>query len=376
MKNHFTESIEQLFKESTETNRKLVKSMETLMNLPDIDVGTTPKELVYQEDKMKLFHYKHMTEELCPVPLLITYALVNRQYMMDLQPDRSLIRNLLEHGQDVYIIDWGYPGPDDRYLTMDDYINGYIDNAVDKIRQKSKLDKINLIGVCQGGTFSVIYSALHPEKIRNLVTMVTPVDFDTDDGLLNIWAKELPIDNMVDTLGIIPGDMLNVGFLMLKPLQLTIDKYVTLADAYDRKEIIENFVRMEKWIFDSPDQAGEAMRQFINDLYKNNLLIKNKLVIDGKRVNLKKINMPLLNIYAEQDHLVPPSSTKPLNDAVSSKDKTLFAYPGGHIGIYVSSRSQTEMAPAISEWLVQRSQPQKKSTSNQPKRPRAAKKTG
>lgn len=355
MKNYSAENIEQLFKEASETNRKLVKSMEILMNLPDIDVGTTPKELVYQEDKMKLFHYKPLVNELCPVPLLITYALVNRQYMMDLQPDRSLIRNLLEHGQDVYIIDWGYPKPGDRYLTMDDYINGYIDNAIDIIRQQSKLDKINLLGVCQGGTFSVIYSALHSEKIRNLVTMVAPIDFDTQDGLLNIWAKDLPIDNIVDTLGIVPGDMLNIGFLMLKPLQLSIDKYVTLTDAYERKEIVENFVRMEKWIFDSPDQAGETMRQFVNDLYKNNLLIKNKLEIDGKSVNLKNINMPLLNIYAEQDHLVPPSSTKPLNDAVSSKDKTLFAFPGGHIGIYVSSRSQKELAPAISEWLSQRS---------------------
>jgi polyhydroxyalkanoate synthase len=179
---------------------------------------------------------------------------------------------------------------------------------------------------------------------------------------------------MVDTLGIIPGDMMNVGFLMLKPFQLTLDKYVTLTDACDRKEAIENFVRMEKWIFDSPDQAGEAIRQFTNDLYKKNLLIKNKLVIGGRRVDLKKIDMPLLNIYAEQDHLVPPSSTKPLNDAVSSKDETLFAFPGGHIGIYVSSRSQTELAPAVSEWLAKRSQPQKKSTSSQPKRPRAAKK--
>jgi len=368
MKNIPAIHMEQLFKEAIETNRKLVKSMEILMNLPDIDVGTTPKELVYQEDRMKLFHYQPMVEELCPVPLLIIYALVNRQYMMDLQPDRSLIRNLLEHGHDVYIIDWGYPMPSDRYITMDDYIERYIGNVVDIIREKNKIEKINLLGVCQGGTFSVIYSALHPEKIRNLVTMVTPIDFDTEDGLLNIWAKELPIDNIVDTLGIIPGDMLNIGFLMLKPLQLTLDKYISLTDAYERKEIVENFIRMEKWIFDSPDQAGEAIRQFVNDLYKKNLLIQNKLVINGKRVNLKKINMPLLNIYAEQDHLVPPSSTKPLNDAVSSKDKTLFAFPGGHIGIYVSSRSQKEMAPAISKWLTQRSQTLKKLTPNQRKR--------
>ncbi len=368
MRNPVSQNVEQLMEEITETNRKVLKGMEILMNISDIDVAPTAKDLVYEEDKMRLFHYKPLTKKLCPVPLLITYALVNRQYMMDLQQDRSLIRNLLEHGQDIYIIDWGYPGPGDLYLTMEDYINGYLNNAVDIVRERSKLDKINLLGVCQGGTFSVIYAALHPEKIRNLIVMVAPVDFDTDEGLLHIWARDLPIDKMVDTLGVIPGDIMNIGFLMLKPFQLILDKYVGLMDNLDNKETVENFVRMEKWIFDSPGQAGEAIRQFVNDLYKNNLLIKNKLKIGDQVVDLKKIDMPLLNVFAEQDHLVPPSSSKPLNDAVSSTDKSVFSLRGGHIGIYVSAQSQKEMAPTIAEWLMTRSQLTKKTTSGRTKK--------
>jgi len=363
MRNPVSENLEQLMEEVAETNRKLLKGMDILMNITDIEVGTTPKDLVYEEDKMKLFHYRPMAKEHCPVPLLITYALVNRQYMMDLQPDRSLIRNLLEHGQDIYIIDWGYPGPGDRYLTLDDYINGYINNAVDIVRERSKLDKINLLGVCQGGTFTAIYAALYPEKIRNLVVMVAPIDFGTEDGLLHIWAKDMPIDNMVDTFGVIPGDIMNIGFIMLKPFQLMLHKYVGLLDNFDNKETVENFVRMEKWIFDSPGQAGEAIRQFVNDLYKNNLLIKNKLKVGDRRVDLKRINMPLLNVFAEQDHLVPPSASKPLNDAVSSTDKSIFSLRGGHIGIYVSTQSQKELAPTIAEWLAARSQLERKATS-------------
>jgi polyhydroxyalkanoate synthase len=360
MRNPFVENIEQFVEEMTETNQKLLKLTDILMDIPDIDVGTTPKDLVYQEDKMRLFHYKPMVKMLCPIPTLVTYALVNRQYMMDLQSDRSLIKNLLGLGLDIYIIDWGYPSSADRYLTLDDYINGYINNAVDIVRERSKLDKINLLGVCQGGTFSAIYSALHPEKIRNLIVMVAPIDFHTDDGLLHIWGRDLPIDNMVDTLGIIPGNIMNVGFVMLKPFQLLLDKYMGLIENCDKKEIVENFVRMEKWIFDSPGQAGEAIRQFVNDLYKNNLLIKNKLKIGEQRVDLRKIDMPLLNIFAEQDHLVPPSASKPLNDAVSSQDKSFFSLRGGHIGIYVSSQSQKELAPAVAEWIKLRSQLQKK----------------
>jgi len=373
MRNPFVENMEQFVKEMTETNQKLLKLTDILMNLSDIDVGTTPKDLVYEEDKMRLFHYKPMVKTPCPVPMLVTYALVNRQYMMDLQSDRSLIRNLLGLGLDIYIIDWGYPGPGDRYLTLDDYVNGYMNNAVDIVRERSKLDKINLVGVCQGGTFSVIYAALYPEKLRNLVVMVAPIDFDTDDGLLHVWARDLPIDNMVDTLGVIPGDIMNVGFVMLKPFQLMLDKYMGLIENCDKKEVVENFVRMEKWIFDSPGQAGEAIRQFVNDLYKNNLLIKNKLKIGEQPVDLRRINMPLLNIFAEQDHLVPPSASKPLNDAVSSKDKSFFSLRGGHIGIYVSSQSQTELAPAVAEWITLRSQLPKKAVSGRSKKARSAK---
>lgn len=229
-------------------------------------------------------------------------------------------------------------------------------------------DKINLVGVCQGGTFTAIYAALFPDKVRNLVVMVAPIDFDTDEGLLHIWAKDLPIDNMVDTLGIIPGEGMNIGFVMLKPFQLLIDKYVGLLENYDKKEVVENFLRMEKWINDSPAQPGETIRQFVNDLYKNNLLIKNELKVDGQTVDLRRINMPLLNVFAEQDHLVPPSCSRPLNDAVFSKDKSIYSFPGGHIGIYVSSRSQRELAPAIADWITVRSQLPKGAVSPRSKR--------
>jgi polyhydroxyalkanoate synthase subunit PhaC len=341
-------------KELEDINRKLVKGAETLTTITDVEVEPTPKELVFEEDKMRLFHYLPDEALACPTPILICYALVNRQYMMDLQSDRSLIRNLLGQGLDIYIIDWGYPDHGDRYVTMEDYIDVYLDDCVEVVRERSGCEKINLLGVCQGGTFTAIYSALYPEKIRNLVTMVAPVDFHTTDGLLNVWSQHMDIDNMVDTMGIIPGEFMNVGFLMLKPFQLMVDKYVGLMDNLDDPATVANFVRMEKWIFDSPAQAGEAFRKFLKDLYQDNKLVKGELMIGDRRVDLKKITMPLLNIYATEDHLVPPASSIPLNDLVGSEDKTLYSFPGGHIGIYVSSRSQKELAPNVSQWLIDR----------------------
>jgi polyhydroxyalkanoate synthase len=238
---------------------------------------------------------------------------------------------------------------------MEDYIDGYINNAVDMVRKRSGQDKINLLGVCQGGTLSVIYSALYPEKIRNLVTMVTPIDFSVEDGLLFVWSKHLKVDNLVDAFGVIPGDYMNVAFQMLKPFQLAMDKYMGLLDKLDDPKAVEDFMRMEKWIFDSPSLAGEALRKFLKDLFQDNLLIQNRLEIGGRLVNLKNIDMPLLNIIAEQDHLVPPSSSQPLNTCISSKDNDTIIFPGGHIGLFVSTKSQKEVAPKVIEWLKQRS---------------------
>jgi polyhydroxyalkanoate synthase len=214
-----------------------------------------------------------------------------------------------------------------------------------------------------------MYAALHPEKIKNLVTLVAPVDFDTDKGLLHVWSKSLDVDKIVDYYGIVPGDFLNVGFLLTDPFRTVIDKYVGLFERLEcdtgneacntrNEETVKNFLRMEKWIFDSPDQPGETYRQFIKDCYQKNLLIKNKMVIGGKRIDLKKITMPLLNVMAEFDHLVPNDASKPLTGAVASKDKATLVFPTGHIGIFVGSKSQKEVCPKIATWLKPRSLPE------------------
>ena len=338
----------------------VMKGVDVLVNMKPEDAASdmTEKEEVFSIGKMRLFHYKPLvsSRKLVKTPLLISYALVNRQYMMDIQPDRSVIRAFLEGGLDVYVIDWGYPTAEDMYLTMDDYINWYLNDCVDYIIQESGKKKINLLGVCQGGTFSTIYAALHPEKILNLVTMVVPIDFSVNDALLFRWSKNMNIDSLIDAYdGVVPGDVMNVAYLVLKPLELTLDKYVSMTDKMADPEFLKNFVRMEKWVFDSPDQVGATLSQFVKELYQENKLIKNELKLGGETVNLKNIKMPLLCACAEYDHLVPLSASKPLMKAVGSKDKEFLSFETGHIGMYVSSKSQKTIAPKIIEWLKERS---------------------
>lgn len=348
---------EKIFKEVTNFNTKLAQGVKNLRALGDLPSGVTEKEAVYKEDKLTLYHYKNPTGKKATnkTPLLISYALVNRPYMTDLQENRSMIRGLLETGQDVYLIDWGYPDRSDRFTTLDDYINGYIDRCVDVLCERHGVEKVNLLGICQGGAFSLCYSALHPDKIANLVTMVTPVDFQTEDNMLAHWIRNIDVDLLVDSLGNVPGDLMNWTFLNLKPYRLIGQKYIDMVEILDNPQQIHNFMYMEKWIFDSPDQAGEAYRQFVNDFYKYNKLIKGEVEIGGKTVNLKNITSPVLNIYANDDHLVPPSASKPLGKHVGTKDYTELSFKGGHIGIYVSSSAQREVPPSIGKWLNERS---------------------
>lgn len=349
--------------EFSELTQKLVKGIESLSHLreEDIQIGVTPKEEVYREDKVVLYRFTPKMDHSLNIPILIVYALINRPYIVDLQEGRSFVDNLLKLGLDIYLIDWGYPSRADRWLTLDDYINGYINNCVDVVRERHSLDQINLLGICQGGAFSLCYSSLYPEKVKNLITMVTPVDFHIKEGLLNVWggctlgSQALDVDLMVDTLGNIPGDFLNLEFLMLKPFQLGVEKYIDLLEIVEREDKLVNFLRMEKWIFDSPDQAGEAYRQFMKDFYQGNKLIEGEIEIGEKRVDLGSIRIPILNIYAEHDHLVPPASSWALEKYVASVDYTVRSFPVGHIGMYVSSKVQRDLPPTIVDWLKARS---------------------
>ena len=340
--------------EALKMQRKLAAGLKTLRELDDVGYGATDKEAIYREDKLVVYRFKGARKPTAKVPILIVYALVNRPYMVDLQSDRSLVGNLLAQGEDVYLIDWGYPDRADRWLTLDDYINGYIDRSVDAVARRTGVEKINLLGICQGGAFSLCYTSLHPEKVKNLITMVTPVDFHTPDNMLSHWMRGVDTDLFVDTLGNVPADLMNWCYLTLKPVRLNQQKYIGLVDILDDKGELENFLRMEKWIFDSPDQVGEAFRQFIKDFYQGNKLVKGGLRIGDGEVDLGNVTMPVLNIFAEQDHLVPPSASRVLSDFVGTKDYTQLAFKGGHIGIYVSGRAQREVPPAIHNWLAER----------------------
>ncbi len=333
---------------------QLTRALHALADARHVGPGATPRETVYTEDKVTLYRYGVLGEARKTGPaILICYALINRPSMMDLQADRSVIRGLLDQGLDVFLIEWGSPDGSDRYLDLHDYVNRYLHHCVEQVMRIRNEAQVNLVGVCQGGTLSLCYTAQHPERVKNLITMVTPVDFHTPNDLISKWVRHVDVNTLVDKFGNVSGETLNGVFLSLLPFRLMSQKYVSFLDIAGNPAQVENFLRMEQWIFDSPDNPGEMFRQFSNWFYKENRLKNGTLSVSGKPVDLKQVNMPVLNIYATQDHIVPPASSLCLQELVDSRDFTTHAVSSGHIGIYVSSKSK-DLPATIAQWLKER----------------------
>ncbi|MFB6206897.1 MAG: class III poly(R)-hydroxyalkanoic acid synthase subunit PhaC [Haloglomus sp.] len=330
---------------------------EQLDRIADVEVGQTPSEVVYTENKLELLHYESMTEEQHEVPILIVYALINRPFIVDLQPDRSVVRRLLEAGHDVYLIDWNEPSRLDQHLTISDYVNRYIDNCVDVVRERSGQDDVNILGYCMGGTLTTMYAALHAEKVRTLGLMAAGLCFDDTGGVLELWGDDEYYDprDVPEVFGNMPAEMLAVGFALMDPVANFVSKYVRLFDNIENDDFVENFARMERWLDEGVDVAGEAYAEFLEDIYQDNKLYHNEMYLDGEHVDLANIDMPVLQIMGEYDHLIPPDASKPFNEVIGSDDTEIIEYPTGHIGLAVSGSSHRDVWPQVAEWYLEHS---------------------
>lgn len=356
----------QLMREAAAFNAKVAAGIKKLSEIRDdeVDIATTPKDEVFRSDKVTLYRYRPLVKPRVQVPVLLVYSLIGRHTMTDLQEDRSLVRNLLNQGVDLWVVDWGNSSRADRWLTVDDYVSGYIDDCVQAMSEATGAEKVSLLGICEGGVFALAYAALEPARVQNLVLTITPLDFHADQkddklerGFINIWTRSLTaedVDRMIEVWGVLPGEFMGALFSMLTPIR-NITKYnLDLLDVVDDDAKLLNFLRMEKWLADRPHHAGEAAKQWLKDLYQDNKLIRNEWELSGRRVDLRQVTMPVLNIYAEADHIIPPPTSRALDGRLGTTDYTELGLPGGHIGMFVSRKSQGIVGKGIVDWLGKR----------------------
>ena len=330
----------------------------------DVEIATTPKDAVFRQDKVTLYRYRPLAEPRVRTPLLICYGLIGRYTMADLQEDRSLVRNLLKLGIDLYVVDWGNPTRADRYLTIDDYVDGYLAECVRAMAERSGQDRVSLLGICEGGVFTTCYAALYPDDVRNMILTITPIDFHADTvenrhghGFINLWSRSLTpedIDRLIEAHGTLPGEFMGSVFSMMTPMR-TMTKYnLDMLEVLDDKKKFLNFLRMEKWIADRPHHPGEAAKQWLKDLYQDNKLVRGEFELGGRKVDLGKLACPILNVYAKDDHIIPPATSRALGGLAGSEDYTELALPGGHIGVFVGGKAQGLLGNGIADWLRER----------------------
>lgn len=320
-------------------------------------VGTTPCDVVYEAGTHRLLRYRRETPAQWAEPLLCCYALINRPYILDLQPDKSVVRHYLARGFDVYIIDWGVPDHNDRLLTLEHYVCGFLREAAELIvRERGRRD-LHLLGYCMGGTMSVLFTALYPDLVKSLTLLAAPIDFSGKESLLNVWTdrEHFDADAFVDSNGNCPAWFLQSCFQHMKPIENWLQKPASLLEHVEDATFLSNYFALELWINDNIPLAGEVFREFVKELYQSNKLVKGQFYLGHRQVDLGRIACPLLLLMAKNDHLVAPSSTDGIRRHVASRDVEANLIDAGHVGLVIGGNAQRRLWPEATRWLADRS---------------------
>lgn len=317
-------------------------------------MGSTPAKTVLAMNKMKVLAYQSDAPARYNEPVLLVPSLINRAYIMDLLPKFSLVRYLLDQGFRVYLIDWGVPGDEDRFIEFDSLIDPMLRRAVDVVCRHSGQGKVQLVGYCMGATLSAIFASLRPEKIQGLVNLLGPIDF-SESGMLYDWTRPESFDPkaITDAYGNVPPALMQSAFQGMRPTA-NIVKQIKSPGASEA-EVREFFDALEYWAWDNIPFPGQAYQKYIRELYQNNSLIKGELNIGGDRVDLKKITSPVLVLTADKDHIVPTPSARVLQDAVASADTTTVTVKGGHVAAVVGPAARLQLWPKMAKWMADHS---------------------
>lgn len=314
-------------------------------------VGVTPREVVWTENKWSLYRYRPAQQKYA-TPILMVPSLINRWYVLDLQPGRSLIEWLVAQGHEVFCIDWGTPAAEDRYLTWDDIGGRYLGRAVRIAARET--GKTHLLGYCLGGTLATAYAAAFPDGIASLVALAAPIDF-AQAGIMTTWTRTptFEVRALIDAFGNVPHALMQASFRMLRPT-LNAAKMVSLLDRAWDDEFLDGFLATERWGNDNISFPGACYERYIEELYRQNRLLAGTFTVCNRPARLDAIRCPVLAIAFSDDNIVPVAASQPLIGAVSSRDKQILVERGGHVGAVVSRKAAERLWPAFHTFWSQR----------------------
>jgi len=325
-------------------------------------VGLSPKETVWQRDKVQLWRYHNPRINKSP-PLLLVMSLVTRSFILDLRPGNSYVERLCAAGYDIFMLDWGVPDAAESHNTVETYVDEYLALAVDAARQESRSREVTIIGYCLGGVLSLLFTAAHPEaRVRNLILMATPIDYDAM-GLIAGLVREgrIDVDSVIDDTGNVPADAIRRAFRLRKPTADLV-KVVGLWENLWNDEYVDAYQAMSYWLNEHIPFPGAAARQLVSSLIRKNQLLKGSIIVGGRTVRLKAVKCPVLNVVAERDDIVPMASASPALRLVGSADTEELRLSAGHVALVAGRTAAKITIPRMIDWIDRHSDPRRRAT--------------
>lgn len=305
---------------------------EFIGDLEKIEVGMTPRACVYTEGPHGLWHYPAQGENSLG-PVMLVYSLINRPYIFDLRPGRSLIEFLCKQGYDVFLLDWGDPTPEMGLTTLSELITGVMRRCVRRVQRLSKRTKIPLLGYCMGASFTALYAAYRPEDVERMI-LLTPILGNDGDGQLQRIAAHQELGKGLLDAQIVSGRQLKWFFNAVKPAGV-LKKERDFWQNYDSETFLEHFLPVEKWSNDTPDLPGKAFQEFIELVIRQDALKTGIVSLDGHLADFSRVTFPVLAVVARHDWIIPSSSLKSCAEVLSAAQFTPYMLNGGHIGLVV-----------------------------------------
>ncbi len=318
-------------------------------------LAQSPRQEVYRKHKARLYYYEGRRKHETPI-LFVPNLGISRPTVFDLMPGASFIEYMVGQGFGFYLLDWGVFGPEDDHLTFTDCAMRTLPRMGQKLLQHADASACSVVGYCMGTPLSVSFLGTHPEfPVKNLVNLAGSVDF-THSGLFGCWMdpKYFDINKLVDTMGQMPAEMVQLGFKLLRP---TMDLSTGLNlwwNAWNDK-YLDGYKALQKWAGEYVPLPGEFFRQWVTEFYQENRLARGTLRLGDKTVDLSSITCPLLVVGAREDNIAPPPTVKALMDLVGSDDKEYLELPGGHISLIAGRRASRDCWPRVASWLAARS---------------------
>lgn len=321
--------------------------------LPRPPVGLTPHQVIFRQNKLELRYYAPRGP-VGPAPVVVIPSMINRAYICDLEPDRSLVAGLAEKGHAVYLVDWGVPGPEDGSLDVGHVLLDLLHRALDRVCRHAGADSAFLLGYCQGGTLAAMYTALRPQMVRGLATFTAPVHF-AHGGRFRQFVDPVAfdVDAAIPADGLVNVDIMKVGFQLLDPMG-SLSKYAALAAVLDQPRELARALARERWLEENVPMPGAFAREFIRKAYQEDRLMHGGWVIRGETVDLAQIRCPLLVCAARKDFIAPKEAVLPLSQRTSSADVVAHTLDTGHIGVVVGSFGPRVFYPLLDRWFRER----------------------